>query len=130
MLVRSYLGSSFFFPCCIYLFVFNSVEIVCIVKGEAQKSPLLWRFSRGGWFSQGLEIPIQDPLKLIQPPMFACTLYKSICLYNAAGLHVVDACPLWLLLLLLLLCVALEGACLFVSLFNLMVVATVRVVSE
>ena len=31
---------------------FNSVQTRCIVKGEAQKSPLFWRFSGGFWFSQ------------------------------------------------------------------------------
>ena len=30
----------------------NSVQTRCIVKGEAQKSPLFWRFSGGFWFSQ------------------------------------------------------------------------------
>ena len=31
---------------------FNSVQTRCIVKGEAQKSPLFWRFSGGLCFSQ------------------------------------------------------------------------------
>ena len=30
----------------------DSVQTRCIVKGEAQKSPLFWRFSGGFWFSQ------------------------------------------------------------------------------
>ena len=40
--------------CLSYLYIvsLNSVQTRCIVKGEAQKSPLFWRFSGGFWFSQ------------------------------------------------------------------------------
>ena len=33
--------------------ILNSVQTRCIVKGEAQKSPVFWRFSGGLCFSQG-----------------------------------------------------------------------------
>ena len=42
----------------------NSVQTRCIVKGEAQKSPLFWRFSGGFDFlriSSSLGIPQRKP---------------------------------------------------------------------
>ena len=43
------------------LTIINNVQTACIVKGEAEISPLFWRFSGGG-FSEG--VAKQDPLHL------------------------------------------------------------------
>ena len=64
----------------------------CIVKGEAQKSPRFWRFSGGLWFSQERLFSrnsTRKPLNWMKAPIFANTLGKSTCLYNATGLHIV-----------------------------------------
>ena len=49
--------------------LFDSVQTRCIVKGEAQKSPLFWRFSGGFWFSQDRN-STRKPLNLIENPRF------------------------------------------------------------
>ena len=78
----------FSFAC---LFVFNSVQIRCIVKANRQKSPLFWRFSGGFWFSQdSLGIPQETPLNLIKSPIFTNAPCKTACLYNAPSMHTVD----------------------------------------
>ena len=41
----SFFSFVFFFPWCFLFPWFNNVQTRCIVKGEAQKSPLFWRFS-------------------------------------------------------------------------------------
>ena len=71
----------------------NSVQTRCIVKGEAQKSPLFWRFSGGLWFSQERLFSrnsTRKPLNLIKSPFFLQTPCKSTCLYRAPSLHTVD----------------------------------------
>ena len=68
----------------------NSVQNRCIVKGEAQKSPLFWRFSGGFEFSQDLLFSrnsTRQPSNLIKSPNFANTPCKSTCLYNAPSMH-------------------------------------------
>ena len=70
----------------------NSVQTRCIVKGEAQKSPLFWQFS-GVWFSQDRLFsrnPTRKPLNLIKSPIFSNTPCKSTCLYNAPSMHTVE----------------------------------------
>ena len=65
----------------------------CIVKGEAQKSPLFWRFSGGFWFSQDRLFSRNSPskpLNLIKCPIFTNTPCKSTCLYNAPSMHTFD----------------------------------------
>ena len=64
---------------------FNSVQTRCIVKGEAQKSPLFWRFSGGFWFSEErlfCKNSTRKPLNLIKSPIFTNTPSKSTCLHN------------------------------------------------
>ena len=64
----------------------------CIVKGEAQKSPLFRRYPGRFWFSQDRLFSrnsTRKPLNLKKTPIFtnspkAC---KSTCLYNAPSLH-------------------------------------------
>ena len=54
----------------------SSVQTRCIVKGEAQKSPLFWRFSGGFWFSQDRLFSrnsTRNPLNLIKNPRFLQT---------------------------------------------------------
>ena len=71
----------------------NSVQTRCIVKGEALKSPLFWRFSRGCWFSQDRLFSrnsTRKPLNLIKSWIFTNTPCKSTCLYNALSMHTVD----------------------------------------
>ena len=71
----------------------NSVQTRCIVKGEAQKSPLFWRFSGGFWFSQDRLLSrnsTRKPLNLIKSPIFTNTPCKSTCLYNAPSMHTVN----------------------------------------
>ena len=75
--------------------IFNSVQTKCIVKGEAQKSPLFWRFSGGFWFSQDRLFSrnsTRKPLKLIKSPIFTNTPCKSSFLYNAPSMHTVEIC--------------------------------------
>ena len=75
------------------LLIFNNVQTRCIAKGEAQKSPLLWRFSGGFQFSQDRLFSrnsIRKPFKLIKSPIFTNTPCKSTCLYNAPSMHTVD----------------------------------------
>ena len=74
------------------LFTINSVQTRCIVKGEAQKSPLFWRFSGGFDFLRiacSLGIPQDNPSNLIKSPIFSNTPCKSTCLYNAPSMHTV-----------------------------------------
>ena len=71
----------------------NSAQTRCIVKGEAQKSPLFWRFSGGGWFSQERLFSrnsTRKPLNLIKSLIFTNTPCKSTCLYNAPSMHTVE----------------------------------------
>ena len=75
-------------------FSINSVQTRCIVKGEAQKSPLFWRFSGFLWFSQDRLVSrnsTRKPLNLIKSPMFTNTPCKSTCLYNAPSMHAFDS---------------------------------------
>ena len=69
---------------------FNSVQTRCIVKGEAQKSPLFWRFSGGFWFSQDRLFSrnsTRKPLNLYKiPDFYTNTPCKCTCLYS---LHLV-----------------------------------------
>ena len=70
----------------------NSVQTRCIVKGEAQKSPLFWRFSGGFWFSQDRVFSknsTRKPLNLIKSPIFTNTPCKSSFLYNAPSMRTV-----------------------------------------
>ena len=63
-------------------------------KGEAQKSPLFWRFFGGFWFSQDHLLSrnsTRKPWNVIKSPMFTNTPCKSICLYNAPSMHTVDS---------------------------------------
>ena len=72
---------------------FNSVQTRCIVKGEAQKSLLFWRFSGGFWFSQDRLFSRNStgkPLNLIKSPIFTNAPCKTTCLYNAPSMHTVD----------------------------------------
>ena len=65
----------------------------CIVKGEAQKSPLFWQFSGGFWFSQDRLFSrnsTRKPLNLIKSLIFTNTPCKSTCLYNAPSMHTVE----------------------------------------
>ena len=62
--------------------MFHSVQTRCIVKGEAQKSPLIWRFSGGFWFSQKPPLSrnsTRKPLNWIKSPIFTNTPCKSTC---------------------------------------------------
>ena len=61
----------------------NSVRSRCIVKGEAQKSPLFWRFSGGFWFSQDCLLSrnsTRNPLNLIKSPVFTNAPCETACL--------------------------------------------------
>ena len=72
---------------------FNSVQTRCIVKGEAQKSPLFWRFSGGFCFSQDRLFSrnsTRKPSNLIKSRIFTNTPCKSTCLYNAPSMHTVE----------------------------------------
>ena len=69
----------------------------CIVKGEAQKSPLFWRFSGGLWFSQDhlfSRNSTRKPLYLIKSPIFTNAPCKTACLYNAPSMHTLERCCL------------------------------------
>ena len=72
--------------------IFNSVQTRCIVKGEAQKSPLFWRFSGGldRLFSRN---STRKPLNLVKSPIFTNSPCKSTGLYNAPSMHTVDILP-------------------------------------
>ena len=68
----------------------------CIVKGEAQKNPLFWRFSGGFWIYQDRLFSrnsTRKPLNLIKSPIFTNAPCKSTCLYNAPSMHIVDRNP-------------------------------------
>ena len=72
---------------------YYSVQTRCIVKGEAQKNPLFWRFSGGFWFSQDRLLSrnsTRKPLNLIKSPIFTNTPCKPARLYNAPSMHSVD----------------------------------------
>ena len=59
----------------------NSVQTRCIVKGEAQKSPLFWRFLGGFWFSQDRLFSrnsTRNPLNLINPRFLQTPLVKPL----------------------------------------------------
>ena len=64
----------------------NSVQTRCIVKGEAQKSPLFWRVS-GGFHCLS---STRKPLNLIKSLIFTNTPCKSTCLDNAPSMQTVD----------------------------------------
>ena len=69
------------------------MQTMCIVKGEAQKSPLFWRYSGGFLISQDRLFSrnsTRKPLNLIKSPIFTNTPCKSTCLYNAPSMHTVD----------------------------------------
>ena len=71
----------------------NSVQTRCIVKGEAQKSPLFGQFSRGFLFSQErlfCRNYTRNPLNLIKFAIFTNTPCKSTCLDNAPSMHTVE----------------------------------------
>ena len=71
----------------------NSVQTSCIVKGEAQKSPLFWRFSGSFWFSQERLFSwnsTRKPFKFNKIPDFTNTPCKPTCLYNAPSMHTVE----------------------------------------
>ena len=73
--------------------IINSVQTRCIVKGEAQKSPLFWQFSGGFWFSEErlfCKNSTRNPLNLIKSPIFTNAPCKSTCLYNAPSVHTVE----------------------------------------
>ena len=73
--------------------VVNSVQTRCIVKGEAQKSPLFWRFSGGFWFSQDRLFSrnsTRKALNLIKSLIFTNAPCKTACLYNAPSMHTLD----------------------------------------
>ena len=62
-------------------------------KGEAQKSPLFWRFSGGFCFSQDRLFSrksTRKPLNLIKSPIFTNAPCKTTCLYNAPSMHTVE----------------------------------------
>ena len=66
--------------------LFNNVQTRCIVKAEAQKSPLFWRFSGGFDFSQDRLFSrnsTRKPLNLVKSPIFTNAPCKTTCLYNA-----------------------------------------------
>ena len=61
--------------------IFNSAQTRCIVKGEAQKSPLFWQFSGGFWFSQDRLFSrnsTRKPLNLINPWFLQTPLVKPL----------------------------------------------------
>ena len=77
---------------------FNSVQTRCIVKGEAQKNPLFWRFSGGFWFSQDRLLSrnsTRKPLNLIKSPILTNAPCKTACLYNAPSMQTVETVPLF-----------------------------------
>ena len=62
-------------------------------KGEAQKSPLFWRFSGFFLFSQDRLFSrnsTRKPLNLIKSPIFTNAPCKTPCLYNAPSMHTVE----------------------------------------
>ena len=68
----------------------DSVQTRCIAKGEAQKSPLFWRFSGVFCFSQERLFPrnsTRKPLNLIKSPISTNAPCKTACLYNAPSMH-------------------------------------------
>ena len=72
---------------------FNSAQTRCIVKGEAQKSQLFWRFSGGFWSSEErlfCKNSTRQPSNLIRSPIFTNTSCKSSFLYNAPSVHTVQ----------------------------------------
>ena len=76
--------------------LFNSVQTRCIVKGEAQKSPIFWRFSGGFGLSQDRLFSrnsARKPLNLIKSPIFTNAPCKTACLYNAPSMHTLDLFP-------------------------------------
>ena len=80
-------------PIALCLVFINSVQTRCIVKGEAQKNPLFWRFSGGFRFSQDRLFSrnsTRKPLNLIKSPIFTNAPCKTACLYNAASMHTLD----------------------------------------
>ena len=79
---------------------------VCIVKGEAQKSPLFWQFFGGFWFSQERLFSrnsTRKPFNLIKSPILTNTPCKSTCLYHAPSMYTVEILWRWLIQVVLLL---------------------------
>ena len=73
---------------------FDSVQTRCIVKGEAQKSPLFRWFSGSFCFSQDrlfCSNSTRKPLNLIKSWIFTNTPCKSSFLCNAPSMHTVDS---------------------------------------
>ena len=65
-------------------------------KGEAQKSPLFWRFCGGFWFSQDRLFSrnsTRKPLNLIKSRIFTNAPCKTACLYNAPSMHTLEKTP-------------------------------------
>ena len=74
----------------------DSLQTRCIVKGEAQKSPLFWWFSGGFCFSQDRLFSrnsTREPLNLIKSPIFTNAPCKPACLYNAPSMHTLELIP-------------------------------------
>ena len=74
----------------------DSVQTRCIVKGEAQKSPLFWQFSPSGglWFSEErlfCKNSTRKPLNFIKSPICTNAPCTSACLCNAPSVHTVDS---------------------------------------
>ena len=72
---------------------FNSVQTRCIVKGEAQKNPLLGQFSGGFRFSEERLLcknSTRKPLNLVKSRIFTNAPCKSPFLYNAPSMHTVE----------------------------------------
>ena len=61
------------------------------MKGEAQKSSLIWRFVFDFLRSAcSIGFQLENPLNLIKSPIFTNTPCKFTCLYHAPSLHTVD----------------------------------------
>ena len=74
---------------------FNSVQTRCIVKGEAQKSPLFWRFSGGFLIFSGSLVLYKFHKKTFKlnkkkSSIFTNAPCKTACLYNAPSTHTVN----------------------------------------
>ena len=72
----------------------NNMQTECIAQGEVRKSPLFWRFSGGGWFSQELLFfwnSTRKSLNWTKSPILRKTACKSACLCEAPSLHTVES---------------------------------------
>ena len=65
--------------------IIDSAQTGYIVKGEAQKSPLFWRFALV------LQEFQYNTLKFNKPPIYTNTPSKSTCLYISSSLRTADA---------------------------------------